>query len=178
MNSGAKRLPLVALALIPFLVLFGAWIWKQPSVTGGVTSASRPSVSVTAASTSAETSTSTQGLSAVQRAAESVLGLYLSNPSPQTEAALQSLRPLVSEQLFDKISREWNGAHTKAEPRVDEIRATKLTPLSNGMGVRYEAEIVQIVKFPAGQDEINTLTVSLRLKQREGQWIVHDLKVL
>lgn len=176
MNSGAKRLPLVALALIPFLVLFGVWIWKQPSVTGGVTNASRPSVSVTAASTSA--STSTQDLSAVQRAAESVLGLYLSNPSPQIETALQSLRPLVSEQLFDKISREWNGAHTKAEPRVDEIRATKLTPLSNGMGVRYEAEIVQIVKFPAGLDEINTLTVSLRLKQREGQWIVHDLKVL
>lgn len=177
MNSGAKRLPLIALALIPFLVLFGAWIWKQPSVTGGVvTNASRPSVSMTAASTSA--STSTQDLSAVQRAAESVLGLYLSNPSPQIETALQSLRPLVSEQLFDKISSEWNGAHTEAEPRVDEIRATKLTPLSNGMGVRYEAEIVQIVKFPAGQDEINTLTVSLRLKQREGQWIVHDLKVL
>lgn len=174
MNSLAKRLAIFALALIPFLILGGAWIWKQPSVTGGVTSASRPSVSATAASTS----TSTQDLSAVQRAAESVLGLYLSNPSPQTETALQSLRPVVSEQLFGKISREWNGARTKAEPRVDEIRATKLTPLSNNMGVRYDAEIVQIVKFPAGQDEINTLTVSLRLKQQEGRWIVHDLKVL
>ena len=175
MNSVAKRILCTILALAPFALLFGLWFfWKQPSVTGGATSASRPSVSATAASTSA----STQDLSAVQRAAESVLGLYLSNPSPQTETALQSLRPVVSEQLFGKISREWNGAHTKAEPRVDEIRATKLMPLSNNMGVRYDAEIVQIVKFPAGQDEINTLTVSLRLKQQEGRWIVHDLKVL
>ena len=174
MNSLAKRFAIVVLWMTPILFLLGVWFWKQPSVTGGATSASRPSVSATAASTSA----STQDLSAVQRAAESVLGLYLSNPSPQTETALQSLRPVVSEQLFGKISREWNGAHTKAEPRVDEIRATKLMPLSNNMGVRYDAEIVQIVKFPAGQDEINTLTVSLRLKQQEGQWIVHDLKVL
>ena len=183
MNHGTKRLKLVAvvaLASIPFLILLGGWAWKQLSDTGGAPSTPRPSTSVTLTPTASATvqPTPTQDLSAVQRTAESVLSLYLSNPSPQTDTALQSLRPVVSEQLFGKISREWNGARTKAEPRVDEIRATKLTPLSNNMGVRYDAEIVQIVKFPAGQDEINTLTVSLRLKQQEGRWIVHDLKVL
>jgi hypothetical protein len=33
------------------------------------------------------------------------------------------------------------------------------------------------VTFPAGDDEFNTLSVSIRIKQVQGEWIVHDLTV-
>jgi hypothetical protein len=45
------------------------------------------------------------------------------------------------------------------------------------MGIKYSAEAIQIVDFPAGADEVNTLSVFMRLKQEDGHWIVYDLQV-
>jgi hypothetical protein len=90
---------------------------------------------------------------------------------------LAELQPLVSNPLYTKITNEWKGATTRAQPRVDSLRAVTLTPLDNGMGIKYSAEAIQIVDFPAGADEVNTLSVFMRLKQEDGHWIVYDLQV-
>jgi hypothetical protein len=187
MNERARKaLPKVALALVPFLLLLGAWVWRQSGEASGTPSVARPSVSASSRPTTISTNiTSTPSptlnqadAAGAQQAAEKVLKVYLSNPSPRVTSDLESLRPLVTSSLYARIQGEWKGATTRAEPRVSEIRSVTLVPLTSDMGVRYGAEVLQIVTFPSGEDEFNTLSPSIRVKQVHGKWIVHDLTVL
>jgi hypothetical protein len=185
MNGRASNaLPKIALTLVPFILLLGVWVWKQAGEAGGTQSATRPHASTSSQPISGTATTTpppplltTVESDRARKAAEKVLKVYLSNPGPNTPSDLESLRPLVRSALFMRIANEWKGANTRAEPRVSEIRSVTLVPLKDDMGVRYAAEVLQIVTFPAGDDEFNTLSVSIRIKQVQGEWIVHDLTV-
>ncbi len=179
----ARAIPKIALALIPFMLLLGVWTWKQAGEAGGTQSAARPPVSESSQPSIAPTVPSPPPFTAAEsdqarQAAEKVLKVYLSNPSPRTERDLELLRPLVFNPLFMRIENEWKGADTRAEPRVSEIRSVTLVPSQDGMDVKYDAEVLQIVVFPAGGDQLTTMSVSIRLKQIQGKWIVHDLTVI
>ncbi len=172
--------PKVVLALVPFMLLLGVWIWKQPGEASSTESAARPSPTATSAasvSTPVPTERPPFDTRIVKTSAELVLKIYLSNPSPRVKEGLSELQPLVSRPLFTRVSGEWEGATTRAAPRVGDLRSVTVEQLENNMGVTYKAEAVQIVTFPSGQDENNTLSVFMRLKQEENRWIVYDLKV-
>lgn len=175
--SGVSPVVMVGLILalvIPILIV----------TLGRSDSSLRPSVQPSGSAiqhpttTSSASSTSMADDATAKAAAESVLRLYLSNPSPRTADALLALRPLVSDTLFTEITDEWKGSETRAIPRIEETRSVTVSKLDSGLSMRYDAEVVQVVDFPVGEDQFNTLSVSIRLEQYQGRWIVHELTVL
>lgn len=182
-NRASGLAPKIALALLPFLLLFGVWTWKQAGGEGEPPQAAQPSQSESATIDAEQTTSPANTTTAVDEGearavAEKVLQLYLSNPSSRVGEGLAELKPLVIPPLYTKIAGEWEGAQSHAEPRIEEIRGSALTPLQDGLGIRYNAEVVQLIDFPASDDQIVTYAVSIRLKQIDGKWIVYNLTVL
>lgn len=163
------------LATIPFLLLAGVWTWKQSDAASGPSEPARPSVAIATAEPTPSVQANT---SDAKTAAEYVLRLYLANPSPASQQALEALRPLVSDTLYQRFADEWEGSTTRAVPRLESTRSVTLSELTDGTGFKYNAEAIQTVDFPAGEDEINTLSVTMRLKQSESSWIVFELDVI
>lgn len=166
----------VAGASIPFILLGGVWMWKQSDETDGPSRPVRPSSTVSTSSTASPATTAVVPVAA-KTVAESVLSIYLANPSPATTTDLAKLHPLVSDTIYQRIAGEWEGSTTRAVPRLESLRSITVDPLPGSRGVKYSAEAVQLVDFPEGQDEHNTLSVSMRLTNVNGAWIVIELSV-